>query len=132
MHEPDALLQLRLLVLLGRCQRPLEIVEHGQELLHQPLVGPRDQALLVAQDPLAVVLELGGDALEVVQVLVPLRLERREPFLDRVLRGVSLVLVHEVFASSSTTSASSITSSSESASSPLPDPDWACCCEAWA
>ena len=82
-HEPDALLELRLLVLLGRAKRALEVVEHGQQLLHEPLVGPRDQALLVAQDPLAVVLELGRDPLEVVQVLVALGLERGELLLER-------------------------------------------------
>src|SRR5207248_8262388 len=35
-HQPNALFELRLLVLLGRGQRPLEVVEHRQELLHQP------------------------------------------------------------------------------------------------
>ena len=117
-------------MLLCRGKSPLEVVEHGQELLHQPLVGARDQALLVTRDPLAVVLEVGRDPLEVVEVLVPLRLERGEPLLD-VLRGVSRVFGHEVLASSSTTSASSITSSSESVASPLP-PDAACCAEACA
>ena len=78
----DALLELRLLVLLGGVERALEVVEHGQELLDEPLVGARDQALLVARGPLAVVVEVGGDALEVVQVLVPLRLERAEPLLE--------------------------------------------------
>jgi hypothetical protein len=126
-HEPDALLELRLLVLLGRSKRPLEVVEHGQQLLDEPLVGPRDQALLVAQDPLAVVLELGRDPLEVVQVLVALGLERRHLLLERELT----LLGHEVLASSSTTSASSITSSSDSVASPLP-PAEACACAAWA
>ena len=125
-HEPDALLELRLLVLLGGRERPLEVVEHGQQLLHEPLVGPRDQALLVARDPLAVVLELGRDPLEVVQVLVALGLERRHLLLERELTGVAC-LGHEVFASSSTTSASSITSSSDSVASPLP-PAEACAC----
>src|SRR5205823_1800846 len=127
-HEPDALLELCLLVLLGGRERALEVVEHGQQLLDEPLVGPRDQALLVAQDPLAVVLELGRDPLEVVQVLVALGLERRYLLLERELT----LLGHEVLASSSTTSASSITSSSDSvASSPLPVAE-ACACAAWA
>src|SRR5205823_2706796 len=114
--QPNALLELCLLVFLGRCESPLEIVEHGQQLLHQPLVGARDQALLVTRDPLAVVLEVGRNALEVVQALVPLRLERGDAF----LKGL-FCLGHEVLASSSTTSASSITSSSESDASPLPE-----------
>ena len=35
MDEPDALLELRLLVLLGRLERALEVVEHGQQLLDE-------------------------------------------------------------------------------------------------
>ena len=63
-------------------KRALEVVEHGQELLDEPLVGARDQALLVARDPLAVVLEVGGDALEVVEILVALLLEPRRALLE--------------------------------------------------
>ena len=63
MHERDALLELRLLVLLGRGSSARSRSSSiGQQLLHEPLVGPRDQALLVARDPLAVVVELGRDA----------------------------------------------------------------------
>ena len=72
MHEPNAVLELRLLVLLGSAERPLEVVEDGQELLDQPLVGARDQALLIARRPLAVVVELGLDALERVDQLLVL------------------------------------------------------------
>src|SRR5205823_12925837 len=147
-HEPDALLELCLLVLLGGRERALEVVEHGQQLLHEPLVGPRDQALLVARDPLAVVLEVGCDALEVVEVLVSLGLERRQPLLElghgrsrgnlpvppvpfhvSASRTGSSAAGHEVLASSSTTSPSSITSSSESEASPLPP---AAACASWA
>ena len=60
--ELDALLELRLLVRVSGLERALEVVEHRQELLHDPLAGPRDQALLVARGPLAVVVELGLDA----------------------------------------------------------------------
>ena len=126
-HQANAFLELGLLVLLGGGERALEIVEHGQQLLHEPLVGPRDQALLVAQDPLAVVLELGRHPLEVVQVLVALGLERGHLLLERELT----LLGHEVLASSSTTSASSITSSSSTWASPFPDA-CACCADAWA
>jgi hypothetical protein len=44
-------------------ERPLEIVEHWEELLYETLVGARGQALLVARYPLAVVLEFGRDPL---------------------------------------------------------------------
>src|SRR4029450_8699175 len=109
LQEPNALLQLRLLVLLRGRERPLEVVEDGQQLLHEPLVGPRDQALLVARDPLAVVLELGSDPLEVVQVLFALGCERRYLLLEGRPPSLSTLVGHEVLASSSTTSASSIT-----------------------
>src|SRR5204863_4469914 len=129
--QPNALLELCLLVFLGRCESPLEIVEHGQELLHEPLVGARDQALLVTRDPLAVVLEVGRDALEVVQALVPLRLELSKPLFE-LTHGIRPGIGrHEVLASSSTTSASSITSSSDSVVSPFP-PDAACAWDACA
>ena len=88
--ELDALLELRLFVLLGRLDRPLQVVEDRQELLHDPLAGPRDQGFLVARGPLAVVVEVGLDALERVDqllVLVPERLE-----LDDLRRGLLLVL----------------------------------------
>ena len=71
LHAVD---QRSLLVALGRLERPLQVVEHGQELPDEPLVGVRDQALLVARRPLAVVLEVGLRSLEEIEVLVPLRL----------------------------------------------------------
>ena len=70
--EPDALLELRLLVLGGRLERALEVVEHRHELLDEPLVGARGQLLLVARHPLAVVVELGLQPLQRVEVLVAL------------------------------------------------------------
>ena len=39
MDEPDALLELGLLVLCRGLERPLEVVEHGQELVQEPLVA---------------------------------------------------------------------------------------------
>jgi hypothetical protein len=101
-HQGDTLFQLRLLVRLGSLERPLEVVEYRQELFHQPLVGTRDQALLVARGPLAVVLELRLDALERVHELVPLLLERFE-LADFLLDlGVLDLFGHyDVFASSS-------------------------------
>ena len=60
--ELDAFLELRLLVLGGRLERPLEVVEHGQELVHEPLVRARRQLGVLARDPLAVVVEVGREA----------------------------------------------------------------------
>src|SRR5581483_4349034 len=130
--EPDAVLELRLLVLLRRDQRPLEVVEHGQELLDERLARACGPGGALARGPLAEVVELGFQPPERVEVLVALA--------PKLRRGVSPLLVlrhrlglgafalrHEVGASSSTTSASSITSSSEG-SAPLPAPDDA----AWA
>ena len=45
---------------------------HRQELLDEPLGGARDQVALLARDPLAVVVELGLQPLERVEVLVAL------------------------------------------------------------
>ena len=39
MHERDTVLELRLLVLGRGLERPLEVVEHGQQLLDQPLAA---------------------------------------------------------------------------------------------
>ena len=48
MDEANAVLERRLLVLLGRLERAAEVVEHRQELLDEPLVGALDERLLVA------------------------------------------------------------------------------------
>ena len=65
----------------GRLERTLEIVEDGHELADQPLVGARGQLLLVARHPLAVVVELGLQTLERVEILVALT--RAPPRADR-------------------------------------------------
>jgi hypothetical protein len=57
-HEADALFELRLLVLLGRLERPLEVVHDREQLLHEPLRRAHGRQLLVARDSLAVVVEL--------------------------------------------------------------------------
>ena len=62
----------------SRLERALEVVDHRQQLLDEPLRGARDQICLVARDPLAVVVELGLQPLERVEVLVPLARHRRE------------------------------------------------------
>ncbi len=111
MDEPDALLEPSLLVLLGGDERALEVVEDRQELLHEPLVGPHDQGRLVAQHPLAVVVEVRGDPLEVVEVLIALALEELDALLQLcqrllgLLRAGGLLGGHQdCFASSSMTS----------------------------
>ena len=76
--ELDAFFELRLLVRVGGLERPLQIVEHRQKLLHDPLAGPRDQAFLVARGPLAVVVEVGLDPLERVDQLLVLGAQRLE------------------------------------------------------
>src|SRR4051794_38365324 len=121
MHEAHALFKLRLGMLLSRPERPLEVVHDREQLLDQPLCSTCRKSRLLASGPLLVVLELGREALEVVQVLLGLRLGGDEGIFDDplVLRSgfVELFLGRighqEVFASSSTISASSITSSSE-------------------
>ena len=77
-----ALGQLRLLVLLARLERTLEVVEDGQKLLHEPLVCSRDQALLVARGALPVVVEVRRYPLQVVDSFVPLGLEERNTLLE--------------------------------------------------
>jgi hypothetical protein len=69
-------------------------------------VGARDQALLIARDPLAVVVELGRDAAELVEVVVALGLERRDLLLELAGRRLLLLALghYDRFASSSITS----------------------------
>jgi hypothetical protein len=117
-------------VIARRDKRTLEVVEHRQQLLDQPLRGARDQIALIARDPLAVVLELGLETLERVEILVallanPVELSRgnlpvppyllhlsaiadarsaRLEFIDLALLLDAIVGHYVVFASSSTTS----------------------------
>ena len=70
-------------MVLGGVERALEVVEHGQELRDEPLGGAGGERLLVAQRPLAVVVEVGREPLQVGEVLVALRLGLGE----RVERG---------------------------------------------
>ncbi len=94
----------------------------------------RDQRLLVARGPLAVVLELRLKALEPVDELVALGGEL-VGLLELLFLGVLDLLVHyEVFASSSSMtsySPSSTTSSSE-VGAPLPVGEACACAVAWA
>ena len=128
MDEAHAVLERRLLVLLGRLERATEVVEHRQELLHEPLVRARDERLLVARGPLAEVLELRLQALEPVDELVALG-DELVGLLDLLFLVLDLFVHYEVFASSSSMtsySPSSTTSSSE-VGAPLPVGE-ACAC----
>ena len=130
-HEPDTLFELALLVLGRSLQRALEIVEHGHEFLHEALVGARGQLLLVARHPLAVVVELGLQPLERVEVLVTLLDQRGYLVLEDRLLGClaglfGVLLAH--FSSTTSYSASSTTSSSEGSPDP-PAPEAPSCAE---
>src|SRR5205085_11861725 len=122
-HETDAFLELRLLVLGRGLERALEIVEHGHELLDEPLVGARGQLLLVARHPLAVVVELGLQALQRIEVVVALLRHRRQ--LVGLLGDYDCFFFPSVLAHLSSTtsySASSTTSSSEALDAPSAEP----------
>src|SRR5215207_2199650 len=80
--ERNALGELRLLMLLARLERTLEVVQYGEQLLHQPLVCARGQAFLVARDTLAVVVEVRRHPLQVVDGLVPFGLEERHALIE--------------------------------------------------
>ena len=128
MDELDAFLELRLLVLLGSRESPLEIVEDRDQLGDQPLVREPDVLLALAGRSLLVVLEIGGEAQQPV-VLLRLRLLLLDLLGLVLLVVLDLLLGHEVGASSSTTSYSpSSTTSSSEAGSPSPPPAEACAC----
>ena len=80
-HQLDALADL--LVRVHVVERELEAVEHGQELLDQPLVRTLDERGLLAQHALAVVLEIGLDALRELAEAAP---SRRTVALHRLRR----------------------------------------------
>ena len=78
LDELHALDELCLLVPFGGLERPLQVVEDGEKLADEPLVRMRDEALLLANGALAVVLEVGLDALGEVEIRVPLGRDGRE------------------------------------------------------
>ena len=150
LHQLHALGDLGLLVVLGGVERPLEVVEHGQELADQRLGRPGRMPLRFARHPLSEVVEVGGEAAQVVQVLLgaaagvgQLGLElaglevgalglglyaaSRVGSLSRTVRcnlGIRprlvLLVGHERSLASSTTSASTISSSPDSAAPSVP------------
>ena len=82
--QADAVLQRGRFVLGRRFERPLQVVEHGHEVLHEALGRARDQIAPIARRPLAVVVELGLQALQRVEVLVALARRLRQ-LVDRLL-----------------------------------------------
>ena len=125
LRHADALEHLGLLVVLGGVERALEVVEHGQELRDDALARAGEDLRLLPGDPLAVVVEVGRDAAQVVHrlLVVALRvLQPREQLLGVELRcclivggrravlavhhALGALVGHDVFAASS----SSITS----------------------
>ena len=109
MDEADTLLELRLLMLGGSLERTLEVVEHGQQLVQQPLVRTLGQLRVLAGRPLAVVVEVGRQA--EVRVVRSRRGFLRRRLLDQFLAGIldrlldlldPLLVGHEVFATSNT------------------------------
>ena len=91
LDELHALDELRLLVPLGSLERPLEVVEDREKLAHEPLVRMRDETLLLANGALAIVLEVGLDALGEVEVLVPLGRDGRERVVGSRSLGLRLL-----------------------------------------
>src|SRR6185312_5606595 len=145
-HPGDPLGHLRLLVVLGGVDGPLEVVEHGQELGHDRLGGPVGLGLRVAGHALAVVVEVGRDAAQVVQIFLrpaprfgELRVELAGPGLTDDLvglggrRALAWICGHARSPLSSSTSASTI-SSSLPVSAPFaePSPPPVLCCACWA
>ena len=92
LDEPDAVLDGGLFVLGDGVERAAEIVEHREQLLHQPLVRARDQVCLLPRGPLAEVVEVGRDTTQVVQVLVALGREGLELLLETLFTGLRLGL----------------------------------------
>ena len=72
MDVRDALADLLGLVVVERVDGQLEVVEHRQQVEDQPLVGRQGLLLALADLPLAVVVEVGGDALQELLVRIAL------------------------------------------------------------
>src|SRR5438552_19087308 len=85
MNEAHPFFELGLFVLFRRDECPAEVVQHRQQLPAQRLGCAGRERFLLARGPLAVVVEVGRDPLQVVQVLVALGLQRREPLAQLLL-----------------------------------------------
>src|SRR5207247_678676 len=87
MHEPDTVLELRLLVIRRGLERAPEIVEDRDQLLHQPLARTFGEGRLLARIPLAEVVELRREPLQAVEELIAVSLESVD--VDALLRLLS-------------------------------------------
>src|SRR5437763_17073237 len=107
MDKLHAFDQLRLLVLGGRDERPLEVIEDRQQVLDKTFVRKRDEVGPLACSALAEVVEVRRDALQLVlesgEALVLAALLGRG-LLGLRLLDARLVRHYDVFASSSITS----------------------------
>ena len=74
-HEPDSVLELRLLVIRGGLERTPEIVEDRDQLLDEPFVGALGKRRLLARIALAEVVELRGEPLEPIEKRIAFSLE---------------------------------------------------------
>ena len=79
LRHANAFENLGVLMVLGGVECALEVVEHGQELCDDTLAGAGEQLHLLARDALAVVVEVGRDAAQVVHRLLVLALRVLEP-----------------------------------------------------
>src|SRR5207253_5190808 len=76
MNEANPLLQLHLFTFGRSLERATEVVEDGDELLHEPLVRPLREGCLLTRVSLAEVVELRCEPLQAVEQLVAISLER--------------------------------------------------------
>src|SRR5207253_4682742 len=76
MNEANPLLQLHLFTFGRSLECATEVVEDGDELLHEPLVGPLREGCLLTRVSLAEVVELRCEPLQAVEQLVAISLER--------------------------------------------------------
>ena len=92
MHQRDAIGDRLVLGRLEGAERTLEVVEHGQEIVEQPLGGPLAELLVLARHALLVVVELGGEPPQLVEVLIAIALAaggtlKGEAELDKAFGG---------------------------------------------
>src|SRR5882724_522373 len=85
MHKPNAVFDLPLFVLRGSLERPPEVVENRDQLLHEPLVRTLGESRLLTCIALAEVVELRRKPLQAVEKLVAVSLESVD--VDAYVRG---------------------------------------------
>ena len=107
MHEPNAVLDLPLLVIGRGLERAPEIVEDRDQLLHEPLARTLGERRLLARVPLAEVVELRREPLQAVEELIAVSLESVD--VDALLRLLSYLRLvrHYAFGASCSSSMTS-------------------------